>query len=192
MPVPAPAPIVTGDGVRGRVLVSNQQAATATLINLDGGVATTIQVGAGPHEAAISHDGRTGAISVYGIQPAGNQIALIDMAKGTVTKMLDLGTYRCPHGMTFMPGDRTLLATSEASSNVLVIDIASGAVEAIPTNARGSHMLAMNAAGTRVFTANVGDAAAKVTAWWGTDYLQLAKYDGQWMIVHVLWQSPPR
>jgi len=34
-------------------------------------------------------------------------------------------------------------------------------------------------------------AAVKVTAWWGTDYLQLARYDGRWMIVHVLWQSPP-
>lgn len=35
-------------------------------------------------------------------------------------------------------------------------------------------------------------AAAKLTAWWGTDYLQLARYDGRWMIIHVLWQSPPR
>ena len=35
-------------------------------------------------------------------------------------------------------------------------------------------------------------AAAKLTAWWGIDYLQLARYDGRWMIVHVLWQSPPR
>ena len=34
-------------------------------------------------------------------------------------------------------------------------------------------------------------AAAKVTAYWGTDYLLLAKFDGQWMITHVLWQSPP-
>ncbi len=34
-------------------------------------------------------------------------------------------------------------------------------------------------------------AAAKLTAWWGTDYLLLAKYDGRWMIVQVLWQSPP-
>jgi len=33
-------------------------------------------------------------------------------------------------------------------------------------------------------------ATVKVTAYWGTDYLQLAKYDGNWMILHVLWQSP--
>jgi hypothetical protein len=34
-------------------------------------------------------------------------------------------------------------------------------------------------------------ASAKLTAWWGIDYLLLAKYDGRWMITHVLWQSPP-
>jgi Putative lumazine-binding len=34
-------------------------------------------------------------------------------------------------------------------------------------------------------------ASAKLTAWWGTDYLLLAKQDGKWMITHVLWQSPP-
>lgn len=33
-------------------------------------------------------------------------------------------------------------------------------------------------------------AAAKVRAWWGTDYLLLARVDGRWMISHVLWQSP--
>jgi len=34
-------------------------------------------------------------------------------------------------------------------------------------------------------------ASAKLTAWWGTDYLLLARIDGRWMITHVLWQSPP-
>jgi len=33
-------------------------------------------------------------------------------------------------------------------------------------------------------------AAAKVTAFWGTDYLLLGKYDGKWMISSVMWQGP--
>lgn len=33
-------------------------------------------------------------------------------------------------------------------------------------------------------------AAVKVTAFWGTDYLLLGKYDNKWMIAHVMWQSP--
>jgi len=32
-------------------------------------------------------------------------------------------------------------------------------------------------------------ASAKLTASWGVDYFHLAKYDGRWKIVHVLWQS---
>jgi hypothetical protein len=34
-------------------------------------------------------------------------------------------------------------------------------------------------------------ASAKLTALWGIDYFHLAKYDGVWKIVNVLWQSPP-
>ena len=39
---------------------------------------------------------------------------------------------------------------------------------------------------------DVGDqiASAKVTAWWGFDYMLLAKKDGKWMIEQVLWQGP--
>jgi Putative lumazine-binding len=34
-------------------------------------------------------------------------------------------------------------------------------------------------------------ASAKLTAMWGVDYMHLAKYDGRWQIVNVLWQEPP-
>jgi peptidoglycan/xylan/chitin deacetylase (PgdA/CDA1 family) len=34
-------------------------------------------------------------------------------------------------------------------------------------------------------------AIAKLIAAWGVDYFQLAKYKGKWMIVNILWQSPP-
>ena len=34
-------------------------------------------------------------------------------------------------------------------------------------------------------------ASAKIVAWWGIDYILLGRYDGKWMISHVLWQSPP-
>ncbi|WP_051040992.1 nuclear transport factor 2 family protein [Fibrisoma limi] len=35
-------------------------------------------------------------------------------------------------------------------------------------------------------------ASAKVTAVWGIDYIHLMKDNGRWMIVNVLWQSPPK
>jgi hypothetical protein len=34
-------------------------------------------------------------------------------------------------------------------------------------------------------------ATAKVTAMWGVDYMHLAKHDGRWKIINIVWQSPP-
>ena len=34
-------------------------------------------------------------------------------------------------------------------------------------------------------------ASAKLTAAWGIDYMHLAKLDGTWKIMHVLWQTHP-
>ena len=34
-------------------------------------------------------------------------------------------------------------------------------------------------------------ASAKVSAWWGIDYILLAKQGDQWMIEQVLWEGPP-
>jgi hypothetical protein len=33
-------------------------------------------------------------------------------------------------------------------------------------------------------------ASAKVTAWWGVDYLLLSKRDGSWKIEQVIWEGP--
>ncbi|RYD81328.1 MAG: hypothetical protein EOP53_06650 [Sphingobacteriales bacterium] len=33
-------------------------------------------------------------------------------------------------------------------------------------------------------------AAAKITAWWGTDYILLSKQQEKWMIEQVLWEGP--
>ena len=32
-------------------------------------------------------------------------------------------------------------------------------------------------------------ASVKLVAWWGIDYMHLAKYEGKWKIVNVLWQT---
>ena len=43
----------------------------------------------------------------------------------------------------------------------------------------------------KVFDVQDQTASAKLRASWGTDYLLLGKYDGRWMISHVVWQSLP-
>ena len=34
-------------------------------------------------------------------------------------------------------------------------------------------------------------ASVKVTALWGIDYMHLAKFDGKWKIINILWQQHP-
>lgn len=42
-----------------------------------------------------------------------------------------------------------------------------------------------------IFDVQDQTACGKLTASWGTDYFQLAKYDGRWLIVNIVWQGPP-
>jgi Putative lumazine-binding len=42
-----------------------------------------------------------------------------------------------------------------------------------------------------IFDVQDQTASAKLVAQWGIDYFHLAKYDGKWKIVNVLWQSHP-
>lgn len=142
----------------GHLLVANQQDASASLIDLRTDSMKFIPVGIGPHEAAISPSGRTGVVTIYGQRPPGNELAVIDIAAGSVTRTISLGQYTRPHGAVFIPGDETrVVVTSESTGNVVIVNLESGIVEAaIPTMAQGSHMAAITADGKRVFTSNVG------------------------------------
>lgn len=44
----------------------------------------------------------------------------------------------------------------------------------------------------KVVVLDIGEhiASAKVTAWWGVDYILLSREDDRWMIEQVLWEGP--
>jgi YVTN family beta-propeller protein len=142
----------------GVLLVANQGDASASHVDLATGAVTRIPVGTGPHETAISSDGRWGVVTVYGAQTPGNQLALVDMRTRQTARTIDLGTYRRPHDVQFLPGSTTRVAvTSEASQRVVVVDLEAGAVQGdVETRAQGSHMLALADDGRTLYTANVG------------------------------------
>lgn len=143
---------------RVEIVVANQQSASATVIREGGGAALHVPVGVGPHEVAISPDGRTAVVTIYGTQVPGSQLAVIDLDTHEVVRTIELAPYMRPHGAAFLGGSNSRLAvTSEATLNVVLVDLATGALEPVPTHARGSHMIAVNAAGTRGWTANIGD-----------------------------------
>ena len=146
-------------GLSGTIVVTNKTPATATIIDVaTGKVHATLPTGQGPHEIAISGDGRVAVVTDYGPQgPGGNTLTVIDVPGKRVARTIDLGTYRRPHGIRFLPGDSLVAITSETSRNVLVVHVADGVVRrVIPTGQAGSHMVGVVANGSRFYTGNIG------------------------------------
>jgi DNA-binding beta-propeller fold protein YncE len=146
----------------GVLVVANQQGASATIVDAASmKTITTVKVGEGPHEAAVSPDGRWAVVTNYGTREAvGNSLSVIDLEAPTpvVTRTIDLGEYKRPHGAAFIQDGRKLVVTSEATQRLVMVDFASGKVDtALATNARGSHMVAVRRDGKRAWTANIGD-----------------------------------
>jgi DNA-binding beta-propeller fold protein YncE len=99
-------------------------------------------------------------VTNYGDRAApGNSLSVIDLAapKPVVTRTIDLGEYRRPHGAVFVAGGR-IAVTSEVTQRLVLVDFATGRVDtALATNARGSHMVAAQRDGRRAWTANMQD-----------------------------------
>jgi DNA-binding beta-propeller fold protein YncE len=146
----------------GMLVIANQQGASATVLD----AATlkpivTLPVGVGPHEVAVSPDGRWAVVTNYGNREVqGNTLSVIDLAAPTpaVVRTIDLGEYHRPHGAAFVASGTKLLVTSESSQRLLMVDFASGRVDtALATNGRGSHLVTTQRDGRRAWTANVQD-----------------------------------
>lgn len=168
----AAVPAHRADRPAGTIVTSNMNDNTASVIDAASGrVLATLPTGAGPHEVAISHDGRWAAVSNYGPrEQPGNSITIIDIARHAVARTLDLGEHRRPHGMAFLPGDSVLAVTSEMSQAILIVNAATGAVaRTLPTGGRLTHMLALSADGERMVTANIGSGTISMLHPLGSD-----------------------
>jgi DNA-binding beta-propeller fold protein YncE len=145
---------------QGTLLIGNKQAASLSVIDLGSGrTLATVPTGVGPHEVAVTRDGRTAIVCDYGDRATvGRSLTVVDLATQRVVRTIDLGEYRRPHGIAVLPGDSLVAVTAEANQALLVVHLASGTIRrAIPTEARGSHMVAVRADGARAYTANIPD-----------------------------------
>lgn len=142
----------------GTLIVANMSDNTATVIDLDRQeVLATLPTGPAPHEIAVTGDGRYAVITNYGDRGIrGKSLTIIDLEAVAVARTIDLGLYERPHGVAVLPGDSLAAVTSEVNQSVVLVHIHTGEiVGSIPTNARASHMLTMDAAGERIYTTNI-------------------------------------
>jgi YVTN family beta-propeller protein len=160
-----PALAQSAEAPRGGLLVVlNKRVASASLVDAASGrTVATLPTGNGPHEVAVSPDGRTAVVADYGEREAGGTLTVLDLAAREVARTIALGEYRRPHGIAFLPDGRRVAVTVEANRAVIVVDVERGAVEfAVPTEEEGTHLLALAPDGRRAWTANLGSGSVSL------------------------------
>lgn len=146
------------------LLVANKAEATLSLLALDSGaVIATLPTGNGPHEVAVSPDGRRALVSNYGTRPApGSSLTVVRVDEARVEATIQLGDHSRPHGVAWLDARRALV-TTEASQSLLEIDVdARSILRVVPTGQEVSHMVVATPDGQRAFVANIG--SGSVTA----------------------------
>lgn len=156
---PSPLP------VQGTVVVVNQQSDSVTLIDLGTLEAYRhVPVAGGPHEAAVSPDGRRVVVTNYNKAGAGPQktLSLLALPSGDTIRTIDLGEYRAPHDVRWVDATRVVV-TAEANQALLVVHVDTGAIERVfRTEAGLSHMLALSTDRTRLYCSNMRDGSVSV------------------------------
>jgi len=150
------------DQLTGTVVVVNQASDTVTLIDLASMEAYRhVAVVGGPHEAAVSPDGKRVMVTNYnrrgGGQGAGPQktLSLISLPDGAVIRTIDLGEYSMPHDVQWV-NESQVVVTVEANQALLLVNAGSGEIERVfETGRDGSHMLSLSPDQERLYSSNM-------------------------------------
>jgi YVTN family beta-propeller protein len=141
---------------KGRLVVLNKEDATLVVMDPGSGkILGRVATGEGPHEVAVSSDGRTAFVGNYGAQTPGGSISVIDLSTMKETRRVDLGPLRRPHGMFFADGK--VYFTAETNRLVARLDPTTGQVDwMMGTGQASTHMVWTTPDASRIYTANIG------------------------------------
>ena len=98
-----------------------------------------LKTGQGPHEVAVSPNGRTAVVTDYGNQKPGHTLTVVDVVLAKVLRTIDLSQLReeagsdnkkflRPHGVQFV-SDVQVVVTSEAARRLVRVNVQTGKVE---------------------------------------------------------------
>lgn len=148
----------------GTLIVLNKAEASASLLDAETGrVVATLPTGEGPHEAAVSPDGRLCLVGDYGQQQGGTTLTLLDVPRARVLRTIDLAPHSRPHGIAWKSDGRHAWVTTEGSHAVVEVDVEAGeVVRVMKTDQAVSHMLAVSPDERRAYVANIGSGTMTV------------------------------
>ena len=138
------------------LLVLNKDDATLAIVEpASGRTLATVPTGSGPHEVAVSGDGRLAFVTNYGAGAAGTTLSVIDLAVRTELRRVDLGDLRRPHGIAIVDGK--VLFTAETNRGIARYDPVANRVDwRFDTGQDGTHMVLASRDGRTLFTSNIG------------------------------------
>jgi YVTN family beta-propeller protein len=143
----------------GTVIVVNQASDTVTLIDVSTMDAYKhVPVVGGPHEAAVSPDGKRVIVTNYNQRGGGPQktLSLISLPGGETLKTIDLGDFSMPHDIRWV-NESQVVTTVEANQALLLVNVDSGEIERVfETEKQGSHMLSLSNDQERLYSSNMG------------------------------------
>jgi len=140
------------------LIVGNKGEDTVSFIDLETGrERAKVPTAKAPHEVALSPDGLRAAVVAYG----GTTIDIFDVASATLLKRLDLAPNTRPHGLVWL-ADGRLVATTEGSSSLTIVDPETGKVVSVSTAQQGSHMVVVSPDGSLAYVANIGSGTVSV------------------------------
>lgn len=161
---PFPHPVLAGSAeitsLTGTVVVVNQASDTVTLVDLTAMEAYMhVPVVGGPHEAAVSPDGKRVIVTNYNQRGGGGPqktLSLISLPGGETLKTIDLGEFSMPHDIQWVD-ENQVVTTVEANQALLLVNVGSGEIERVfKTDRQGSHMLSLSNDRQRLYSSNMG------------------------------------
>jgi DNA-binding beta-propeller fold protein YncE len=123
---------------------------------------SNLKLPANPHDFVFSPDHTRAYVPIYGSGVYGQnpdpqrRLYVIDLAKRSVAKVIDLSPYKSPHGIQIAP-DGTLWVTAELDRKIVHVDPERGRViEALDADG-SAHWMAILPDGSKMYVANKAD-----------------------------------
>ena len=156
------------------LIVLNKSDHDAALVNpatLE--VTARLATGKGPHEVAVSADGRFAYVSNYGAygvfrpgeqrQQPGETITVLDLKARRVAATWSLGEFKRPHGIVVSRGGKRLWVTVEENKAVIEMDTSSGTiVKSWKTDQEASHMVEPTPDEKKLYVTNIRSGSVTV------------------------------
>jgi YVTN family beta-propeller protein len=138
------------------LLVLNKEANELAIVDpTSQKVVARIPTGEGPHEVAVSSDGKLAFVGNYGARTPGSTLSVIDLVAQRELRRVDLGSLRRPHGVAFADGK--LYFTAEVNKLIGRYDPVSNQVDwLLGTGQNSTHMVLVSKDTNTIFTANIG------------------------------------